>query len=600
MYKKSVQGWLKHLDFMILDVVCLWISFTLAFNMRHGSLDVLANSLYRDMMWSLALMDIVVIFFFDSLKNVLKRGFYQEFVMTVKQTCLITLCSVFYLFTFKEAENYSRLVLGYTAALYLLLSYVLRCLWKNCLRKYFGGAEKRSLLIVTVSDIVDTVIDNIKNKNYGDYFVTGVCILDKKAKGRVIDGVTVVADEDDLVEYVCREWVDEVFINIPESEPYPAELLDKFIEMGVVVHMKLAKSQNLLGKKQFVEHLGTYTVLTTSINSVSRRQIILKRMMDIAGGLAGCIITGILCIFVGPAIYIQSPGPIFFKQTRVGKNGKMFQMYKFRSMYMDAEERKAELMKENRVQDGMMFKLDFDPRIIGSKKLPDGTIKKGVGNFIRDWSLDEFPQFLNVLKGDMSLVGTRPPTVDEWDKYELHHRARLATKPGLTGMWQVSGRSNITDFEEVVKLDKQYISEWTIFFNYISLDRIAKVVDVLFYASCIAFFVRFANTFSLSALKQISFIDSSSPFESDMAQFFLLYCLYFFYTKQTWKSMISVILCFLCFKRFTLVMLIILLVINKIMCYLDMAQKELESYEQQWPEILDKLNKYGMYFKMGK
>lgn len=412
MYKKSVQGWLKHLDFMILDVVCLWISFTLAFNMRHGSLDVLANSLYRDMMWSLALMDIVVIFFFDSLKNVLKRGFYQEFVMTVKQTCLITLCSVFYLFTFKEAENYSRLVLGYTAALYLLLSYVLRCLWKNCLRKYFGGAEKRSLLIVTVSDIVDTVIDNIKNKNYGDYFVTGVCILDKKAKGRVIDGVTVVADEDDLVEYVCREWVDEVFINIPESEPYPAELLDKFIEMGVVVHMKLAKSQNLLGKKQFVEHLGTYTVLTTSINSVSRRQIILKRMMDIAGGLAGCIITGILCIFVGPAIYIQSPGPIFFKQTRVGKNGKMFQMYKFRSMYMDAEERKAELMKENRVQDGMMFKLDFDPRIIGSKKLPDGTIKKGVGNFIRDWSLDEFPQFLNVLKGDMSLVGTRPPTVD--------------------------------------------------------------------------------------------------------------------------------------------------------------------------------------------
>lgn len=446
MYKKSVQGWLKHLDFMILDVVCLWISFTLAFNMRHGSLDVLANSLYRDMMWSLALMDIVVIFFFDSLKNVLKRGFYQEFVMTVKQTCLITLCSVFYLFTFKEAENYSRLVLGYTAALYLLISYVLRCLWKNCLRKYFGGAEKRSLLIVTVSDIVDTVIDNIKNKNYGDYFVTGVCILDKKAKGRVIDGVTVVADEDDLVEYVCREWVDEVFINIPESEPYPAELLDKFIEMGVVVHMKLAKSQNLLGKKQFVEHLGTYTVLTTSINSVSRRQIILKRMLDILGGLAGCIITGILCIFVGPAIYIQSPGPIFFKQTRVGKNGKMFQMYKFRSMYMDAEERKAELMKENRVQDGMMFKLDFDPRIIGSKKLPDGTIKKGVGNFIRDWSLDEFPQFLNVLKGDMSLVGTRPPTVDEWDKYELHHRARLATKPGLTGMWQVSGRSNITDF----------------------------------------------------------------------------------------------------------------------------------------------------------
>lgn len=146
MYKKSVQGWLKHPDFMILDVVCLWISFTLAFGMRHGSLNVFANSLYRDMMWSLALMDIVVIFFFDSLKNVLKRGFYHEFTVTVKQTCLITLCSVFYLFTFKEAADYSRLVLTYTAALYLLLSYITRNIWKYLLRKYLGGNGRRSLL----------------------------------------------------------------------------------------------------------------------------------------------------------------------------------------------------------------------------------------------------------------------------------------------------------------------------------------------------------------------------------------------------------------------------------------------------------------------
>ena len=126
-----------------------------------------------------------------------------------------------------------------------------------------------------------------------------------------------------------------------------------------------------------------------------------------------------------------------------------------------AEARKAELMAENRVGGGLMFKLDFDPRIIGSRKLPDGTVKKGIGNFIRDWSLDEFPQFWNVLKGDLSLVGTRPPTVDEWDKYELHHRARRAAKPGITGMWQVSGRSKITDFEEVVELDKKYIREWS-------------------------------------------------------------------------------------------------------------------------------------------
>ena len=129
---------------------------------------------------------------------------------------------------------------------------------------------------------------------------------------------------------------------------------------------------------------------------------------------------------------------------------------------MDAEERKKELMNQNKISDGLMFKMDFDPRIIGNKILPDGTRKTGIGEFIRKTSLDEFPQFINILLGDMSLVGTRPPTVDEWELYEPHHRARMSFRPGLTGMWQVSGRSNITDFEEVVKLDTQYISEWSL------------------------------------------------------------------------------------------------------------------------------------------
>ena len=180
----------------------------------------------------------------------------------------------------------------------------------------------------------------------------------------------------------------------------------------------------------------------------------MKRTMDIAGGVVGCLITGLLYVVVAPCIYIKSPGPIFFSQVRVGKNGKKFKLYKFRSMYMDAEKRKKELMEQNRVKGGMMFKIDNDPRIIGGEK--------GIGGIIRKYSIDEFPQFWNVLKGDMSLVGTRPPTVDEWEKYDLRHRVRLATKPGITGMWQVSGRSDITDFEEVVRLDREYIVGWSI------------------------------------------------------------------------------------------------------------------------------------------
>ena len=133
-------------------------------------------------------------------------------------------------------------------------------------------------------------------------------------------------------------------------------------------------------------------------------------------------------------------------------------------------------MTENRVADGMMFKLDFDPRIIGNKVLPDGTKKTGIGEFIRKTSLDEFPQFFNVLRGDMSLVGTRPPTVDEWEKYEYHHRARLAIRPGITGLWQVSGRSEITDFEEVVKLDTEYITQYR---TALDLQIMLKTVKVL-------------------------------------------------------------------------------------------------------------------------
>jgi lipopolysaccharide/colanic/teichoic acid biosynthesis glycosyltransferase len=145
-------------------------------------------------------------------------------------------------------------------------------------------------------------------------------------------------------------------------------------------------------------------------------------------------------------------------------------------MYLDAEARKKELAEENGISDDMMFKLKFDPRIIGCKKKEDGSIKKGIGNFIRDMSIDEFPQFFNVLKGDMSLVGTRPPTVDEWERYEPWHRSRLAMKPGITGLWQVSGRSQIRDFDEVVRLDREYIENWSLKLDLQILHRTIWVV----------------------------------------------------------------------------------------------------------------------------
>ena len=154
----------------------------------------------------------------------------------------------------------------------------------------------------------------------------------------------------------------------------------------------------------------------------------------------------------------ENAGARFFFFTTKAKKAHSDESFRDGDFLVFGKE--AELMKDNKLGDGKMFKLDFDPRVIGNKTLPDGTHKRGIGDFIRRTSLDEFPQFFNVLRGDMSIVGTRPPLISETNLYELHHRARLAIKPGITGMWQVSGRSDITDFEEVVRLDKEYITNW--------------------------------------------------------------------------------------------------------------------------------------------
>ena len=277
-----------------------------------------------------------------------------------------------------------------------------------------------------------------------------------------------MTDQNGIAEYVCREWVDEVFINLPKDMPLPQELMDDFIDMGVTVHLKLIEMGRLKGQIQHVERLGSYTVLTSCINMASWRQAFIKRAMDIVGGILGCILTGIMFLFVAPCICVQSPGPIFFHRCALERMVRDSNYISSAVCTWMRKNGKKELMNQNRVKDGMMFKIENDPRIIGGKR--------GIGNFIRNYSIDEFPQFWNVLKGDMSLVGTRPPTVDEWEKYDLHHRVRLSVKPGITGMWQVSGRSEITDFEEVVKLDKKYITEWRMGLDVKILFQTVRVV----------------------------------------------------------------------------------------------------------------------------
>jgi lipopolysaccharide/colanic/teichoic acid biosynthesis glycosyltransferase len=187
-----------------------------------------------------------------------------------------------------------------------------------------------------------------------------------------------------------------------------------------------------------------------------------KRLIDIVGAIVGLMITGILLVPIAAAITINDPGPIFFGQTRCGWMGRQFRIWKFRSMCTNAEAMKAQIKNQ---ASGAFFKNDNDPRITK------------VGRILRKTSLDELPQFWNVLKGEMSLVGTRPPTPDEVERYEVPQWQRLDVKPGMTGEWQVNGRSKVRDFEDVIRLDLKYQQNWSLMYD---LKLIVKTVTVLF------------------------------------------------------------------------------------------------------------------------
>mgnify|MGYP002571581727 CR=1 FL=1 len=477
MYKKSSTGWLKHLDFMVLDIICLQLAFVMGYFLRHHSFKPYGSPIYRNEAIVFALIQLMIMFFDDSFKNVMKRGYLVEIGMTVKNMVYIIVLGVFYLFLIQEGDQFSRATIMLTGALYGMLSYLMRIGWKAVVKKRSSGEHSgRSLLIITTEKQSQSVVKSMLDFDYIGVRPTGVVLVDQDRTGHKIHGVPVVSNLADAAEYVCREWFDEVLIVLPEGREIPQKVFDAFAEMGITIHVKIADVNEMQGKNQTVERMGNYTVVTTCINMASAGQLVLKRIMDICGGLAGCILTGIIFLFVAPAIYIKSPGPIFFSQYRVGKNGRKFKIYKFRSMYMDAEARKAELMKENKLGDGKMFKMDFDPRVIGNKVLPDGSHKTGVGDFIRRTSLDEFPQFYNVLKGDMSLVGPRPALPEEVARYGSLYSARLLVKPGITGPWQVSGRSDLSQ-EQSEYLDVSYIENWSIVGD---LAILAKTVMVIF------------------------------------------------------------------------------------------------------------------------
>ena len=270
-----------------------------------------------------------------------------------------------------------------------------------------------------------------------------------------------------LEEIIRKYEIDPVFF-ILHSDDYVdriQEYIDICLEMGVTVKvvMDVAYSRKMNRSDSFVSSVGTYPLITYHTIALNSYEQVLKRCMDLLVSVAAAVALSPLMLITCLAIKLDSPGPVFFKQKRVGQNGRMFEIYKFRSMCQDAEMQRAELEDQNEM-DGHMFKIKDDPRVTR------------VGKFIRKTSIDELPQLFNVMRGEMSLVGTRPPTTEEVSGYKRSQWRRISIKPGITGLWQISGRNNITNFDEVVELDLKYIDNWTIWSD---IEILFKTVGVL-------------------------------------------------------------------------------------------------------------------------
>lgn len=433
------------------DLVAIGISFALATYIRFGNFrDMGDKGIHFQVCLVFLLFCTIYSFFIDWNRNFLRRGILKEIYVVLQYNVLMLLVTQTIMYFLKWADVFSRGVMIYFAIINSVISLLLHLLIKNAMKLHYKSDQSKvKLLVITEKNMVSKVEETLTANLDISYQI-----------------VQTIAAEDikpDFLQKAILMALDEVFIYAPElPQKKVQKIINSFDEMGVNCHY-CVELPGTHAERSKIDDFGSYSVITYTRFQSSYKRLLIKRVMDIAGGLVGMLITLIFFPFVAIAIKADSPGPVLFSQVRIGRNGRRFKIYKFRSMYMDAEERKKELEKQNEMQ-GLMFKMENDPRITR------------VGKFIRKTSIDELPQFYNVLKGDMSLVGTRPPTEDEFEKYNQYYRRRISMTPGLTGLWQVSGRSEIENFDDVVKYDLQYIDNWSLTLDIKILLRTVYVV----------------------------------------------------------------------------------------------------------------------------
>lgn len=461
------QTQMQNLIIYLLDIIGVILGYFIMIFLRfRGNFEwYIDNMVIYRLVIAIFVLTLIYFFFYPN-RNFFKRKFFLELWHNFKINIIAAAFMATIAYLIDDAKDYSRFIYIMTMVFSFFWMQSVHCCYRWYMLKYHKFSQmSQKMLILTTSDKAEEVVENIIKEKTWNMCITGIVILDKDCIGKKIFNIPVVANRDNMFIYTIRSVVDEIFIYVPNSSQIPLQqLIQNFREMGVSVKLNIDLFDMEIDTEKYIDKVGKYNTVCFAPQIIPLHMVFLKRGIDIVGAIVGLIIMTFVTVIIGPLIKLESPGPIFFSQKRVGRNGRIFKIYKFRSMYVDAEERKKELLEKNEMS-GFMFKMENDPRITK------------VGKFIRKTSLDELPQFWNVLKGDMSLVGTRPPTVDEFEQYEGYHKQRLSMTPGLTGVWQVSGRNNIRDFEEIVAMDVDYINNWTLKRD---LEIILRTIQVVF------------------------------------------------------------------------------------------------------------------------
>ena len=453
------------------------ISFLIAYLSRFGwdPSDVAFRHLKDSTVFLYLLLSFLIVFTFYRYNPITaKRGILRHIKAAFLTNIFMAIIFSTIVYTTHISDSIPRLFFGTFFSINFSISFSCLFLIHLIKRQYLEHHTKKTIIITDNSSLEKAVYD-IQKLNSEDCEIIGITSLsgkqadrfykvkilssilktqpskdtDSSSKNLALESIKLKELSLSTLEYVKRHQVDLVIFSVNHLARKKIEhLIEAFSEMGIdsLITIDSFAIETLETK---LEDFGTTNVIRLSPRLFTDGELLLKRLMDIAGALVGCFICIIFGLIVAPLIFLEDPGPIIFKQKRVGRNGKFFYIYKFRSMYQDAEAKLQTLKDQNEMQ-GFMFKMKNDPRITK------------IGKILRKTSIDELPQFFNVLEGSMSLIGTRPPTVDEYNQYSAHHKRRISIKPGITGLWQVSGRSEITDFEEIVRLDCFYIDHWSI------------------------------------------------------------------------------------------------------------------------------------------